>query len=263
MTTLWLNNQRTVAEPYEEAAALLDKLRSGQNLTKKETNRLKELASKNSGLTNQSFLGSPANLRDTLNQLVKSGISPESFRKIQQDRRREAAQSAPTPVQTIADVRGDTQGYNKRIKKQQKKEAKLYQGLVSQQQSAFAGQLAAQNQMLNQQLQTITQQSTLQQQRYQALMRQTTRQQQQQLTAIRRQYNRGNRKSERTIARLQDDIKRLSTINRPPNIPIDTRPAVIGLSAAQQSSQQRQTLGLVGTRKAPAQTGTLGLDIAS
>lgn len=244
------------------ARKLLTKINQGKRLTSKEIRTFNNLSKSDLKFTaefnkNSSILNRVTSLQN------KRDFSRESLQKIIRQEKRQAALEAPTKTPTIASVKRGTKDYTKRINRQQEREAERYQDLLRQQRKTFDRQLQVQNKTLDRQLQTISKQAVGQQQLYKSLLEQTTSQQKQELVAMRRQYAQENLQTEANVARLQRDIERLSAINAPPSISIDTRPAVVGLSAAQQSSQQRQTLGLVGTRRAPARIGAIGLDIAS
>jgi hypothetical protein len=150
------------------------------------------------------------------------------------------------------------------IAKLQSKEENRFLGLLGSQEGALSGQLELQQDLLDSQLDNIAGKSEEQERYYTSLLGLITRQQETELSAIRDKFSQQNLQSEETISRLQKDIERLSLISSQPSIPVDTRPGIIGLSSAQQSSQSRQRLGMIGSRKtAPQRTSALGLNIAA
>lgn len=181
----------------------------------------------------------------------------------------------PPPIPTVPRLSGTagndaTRNYERAIDQQVKQDTQGYGSLLKQQQESFTRQLTEQQNFLGQQLGTIQSQSQQQLQSYQSLLTQITQQQERELSTIREQFSRGNAQSEETIARLQKDIERLSTINRPPAFNVDTRPAVIGRSRAQLNSQKRQAQGTAGGRRSTptaaqglGRVGSLGLTIAT
>jgi len=163
----------------------------------------------------------------------------------------------------------ETARYLAQIQKQQDKEAQRYQKLFQNQQDAFSFQLAAQQMGLDRQLAGIAQQSEGQMSAYESLLTRITQQQEYELGNMRSMFDQQNLESESVISRLQGDIERLSKINKPPSIDVDTRAGIVGISQFQQASQKRQQRGVTGGRRAAPikaddglRTSTLGLDIA-
>lgn len=164
----------------------------------------------------------------------------------------------------MREVQKYTERFMKGINKQQRKEEKRYLRKLGKQQESYDFRLEAQDEMLDAQLNSLAEQSAYQQDYYSSLLSQITSQQEAELTARREEFAQQNLESEDAIARLQQDIERLSLISSPPVVNIDTRPGMLGFSQAQQASQSRQRLGMIGTRKAgPQRSSALGLTTAA
>ena len=259
--TLQIDN----ANKLKQFDSILKKAESGQQLTKEEVETFNSIAAEASGLGLVATKDQLAMLEKGKSMANKGVFSAQGA----------GTPPPPPPIPTTPRLSGsagnpETRSYEQTIEKQAQAEIGGYESLLKQQQEAFTKQLTSQQDFLGSQLSTIQQQSAAQQESYQALLTQLTQKQEQELGSLREQYSQQNLKSEETIAQLQKDIERLSTINKPPTINVDTRPALIGQSKAQKASQERQRLGLVGTRRSTPTAaqglrtvGSLGLTIAS
>lgn len=266
--------QQKTAATAKEIRAILDKAKAGRPLTSAEIQKVNSFEQS----TNASFLDSRSDtykvLRDVKTQANKGVFSQSNYDKILRSEQ-QLKDPSTIPIPTIDRLSGDkgnsdTRNYERAIDQDVKKEIQGYESLLKQQQDSFTKQLTEQQAFLSTQLGTIQSQSQGQLQSYQSMLDQLTQKQATELETIRSQYAQQNAISEQTLAKLQKDIERLSNINKAPTINIDTRPAVVGQSKAQQASQARQQLGMIGTRRATPKAaegvrtiGRLGLAIAS
>lgn len=171
---------------------------------------------------------------------------------------------AQTPTPSIRDVQSGTEDYIAYIEGIVSQAIDRYTERLGNQELSLINQFSQQQSMLNSQLNSLTRQSNTQVQDYRNLLKEITSQQETQLSSLREGFEEQNRQSESRIEDLQKDIERLSAISAAPKINVDTRPGVVGFSQAQQSSQQRQRLGMIGTRKAtPQRYSSLGLTTAA